>query len=78
METGQTRYEVRGIADADCTDLCEDVLYRSDDLTSIYQALDTRKLSNRIYGCAILDRTTGLIDWGFGFGTPVPDPDDED
>ncbi len=67
------RYEVHGIGNAECTEICVDVLYASNDLKSIKQAMESRKLSNRIYGCAILDRVTGLIDYGYGFGVPVPD-----
>jgi len=68
------RYEVRIIADPECTLITPAVLFNTDNL---FEAKQSANLTSPqfCYGTAIADNETGQVDWGFGFGVPVPDPE---
>lgn len=64
------RYEVRAVADAQCSGLRDEILFESDDLDEAEQAASE---AAETWGTGIEDTKTGLIDYGFGFGVDVPE-----
>ncbi len=65
------RYSVHAIADADCSRYHEEVLGSSDDL--IEAKTIAAHEGSGVYGCCIVDRATGDVDWGQGLGVSLPD-----
>lgn len=66
------RYTIHAI-DSEACDSCDShVLDQTDDLAEAVKL--TEPHSNAIYGCAIRDSESGLIDFGYGFGVPCPEP----
>lgn len=57
-----TRYEVRAIADADCTRVHDEVLASTDDATEAKRL--AAENSRSLYGAAVVDTETGAIDFG--------------
>jgi hypothetical protein len=64
------RYHAFLVADANCDSVSGPSLYGCDDL-QIVKNYASNKVST--FGVTILDKSTGLYDFGFGFGVPVPE-----
>ena len=59
------RYTIHAIADADCTQLHDEILAESDDLEEANEL--AIRCSNSLFGSAIRDHRTGMTDFGEGF-----------
>ena len=63
------RYRVRPIADANCDSLTDEVLGEFNNLRGAERCAEN--YDYHLYGAAIEDTKTGLIDFGQGFGVKI-------